>query len=147
MKEVQAADPNVTFLDDDTITYKDLEHGAFELVTKEVIPRHIIVEDPGADSRPAQKGSSVSVSQGTNSPARMAELQAAQQDVLANYAKGLGSTGSSTPPFAQSATGATDQFYSDRRSPPAQELPALPGSIFASVPEIFSENAACRRRR
>ena len=47
MKEVQAADPNVTFLDDDNITYKDLEHGAFELVTKEAIPRHIIVEDPG----------------------------------------------------------------------------------------------------
>ena len=47
MKEVQAADPNATFLDDDSITYKDLEHGAFELVTKEAIPRHIIVEDPG----------------------------------------------------------------------------------------------------
>ena len=47
MKEVQAADPNVTFLDDDNITYKDLEHGAFELVTKEAVPRHIIVEDPG----------------------------------------------------------------------------------------------------
>ena len=38
MKEVQAADPNVTFLDDDIITYKDLEHGAFELVTKEADP-------------------------------------------------------------------------------------------------------------
>ena len=47
MREVQAADPNATFLDDDSITYKDLEHGAFELVTKEAIPRHIIVEDPG----------------------------------------------------------------------------------------------------
>ena len=47
MKEAQAADPNVTFLDDDTITYKDLEHGVFELITKEAIPRHIIVEDPG----------------------------------------------------------------------------------------------------
>src|SRR6266851_7531396 len=39
LKEVQAADSNVTFLDDDSITYKDLEHGAFELVTKEAIPR------------------------------------------------------------------------------------------------------------
>ena len=29
----------------------------------------------------------------------MEELQAAQQDVLANFAKGLGPTGSSTPPF------------------------------------------------
>ncbi len=48
-KEVKAADPNVTYLDDDNITYKDLEHGAFELVTKEAVPRHIIVEDPGGD--------------------------------------------------------------------------------------------------
>ena len=47
MKEVRAADPNVTFLDDGNITYKDLEHGAFELVTKEVIPRYFLVEDPG----------------------------------------------------------------------------------------------------
>src|SRR6185369_10396069 len=47
MKEVKAADPNVTFLDDGNITYKDLEHGAFELVTKEVIPRYFLVEDPG----------------------------------------------------------------------------------------------------
>ena len=47
MNEVQAADPNITFLDDDSITYKDLPHGVFELVTKEAIPRHIIVEDPG----------------------------------------------------------------------------------------------------
>src|SRR6186713_3440344 len=30
--EVRAADPNVTFLDDGNITYKDLAHGAFELV-------------------------------------------------------------------------------------------------------------------
>jgi len=41
MKEARAADPNVTFLDDDYITYKDLEHGAFELVTKEAVPRRI----------------------------------------------------------------------------------------------------------
>ncbi|XUJ34827.1 hypothetical protein ACQ5SK_02260 [Bradyrhizobium japonicum] len=46
IKEVRAADPNATFLDDDTITYKDFAHGVFELTTKEPIPRHIIVEDP-----------------------------------------------------------------------------------------------------
>ena len=46
MKEAQATDPDATFLDDGSITYKDLEHGAFELVTKEAVPRHLIVEDP-----------------------------------------------------------------------------------------------------
>ena len=30
-----AADPDVTFLDDDSVSYKDLAHGAFEIVTKE----------------------------------------------------------------------------------------------------------------
>ena len=113
MKEVQAADPNVTFLDDGSITYKDLEHGAFELVTKEVIPRHFLVEDPGQTVVLRPQGSSVSVSQSTNSPARMAELQAAQQDALATFEKGLGSTGSSTPPSLEHATGGTDQFHSD----------------------------------
>jgi VCBS repeat-containing protein len=100
MKEVQAADSNVTFLDDDTITYKDLDHGVFELITKEAIPRHIIVEDPGQTVVLSRNGSSVSVNEVTNSLTRMQELQAAQQDVLANFAKGLGPTGSSTPPFA-----------------------------------------------
>ena len=113
MKEVQAADPNATFLDDDSIAYKDLEHGTFELVTKEAIPRHIIVEDPGETIVLNRIGSSVSVNQVANTPTRMAELQAAQQDVLANYAKGLGPSGSSTPPFFESAASATHQFYSD----------------------------------
>ena len=99
MREVQAADPNATFLDDDSIGYKDLEHGKFELVTKEAIPRHIIVEDPGETIVLNKIGSSVSVNQVANSPTRMAELQEAQQDVLANYAKGLGPSGSSTPSF------------------------------------------------
>src|SRR5947199_278609 len=84
IKEVKAADPNVTFLDDDTITYKDLAHGAFELVTKEPIPRHIIVEDPGETIVLKKIGSSISVNQVTNTAARMEELRAAQQDALAN---------------------------------------------------------------
>jgi hypothetical protein len=99
MKEVQAADPNVTFLDDDSVAYKDLDHGAFELVTKEAIPRHIVVEDPGETVVLTRRGSSVSVNQVANSPARMEELQAAQQEALANYAKGLGH-GDSAPPFS-----------------------------------------------
>ena len=99
LKEVQAADSNVTLLDDDSITYKDREHGSFELITKEPIPRHLIVEDPGETVVVRRIGSSVSVNPVGNSAARMEELQAAQQDVLANFAKGL-HTGSSAPPFS-----------------------------------------------
>src|SRR5206468_2994741 len=98
MKEVQAAEPNVTFLDDGSITYKDLEHGVFELVTKEAIPRHIFVEDPGETIVLRARGSTISVNQVANTATRMGELQAAQQEVMATLAKGLGPAGSGTPP-------------------------------------------------
>lgn len=100
-RNAEAADPDVTLLDDDSITYKDLAHGAFELVTKEPIPRRIIVEDPGETIVLKKVGSSISVNQVTNTSARMDELRAAQQDVLANLG-GQGPHGSSTPPFVKS---------------------------------------------
>ena len=137
VKEVQAADPNVTLLDDGNITYKDLEHGAFELITKEVIPRYFLVEDPGQTIALRPQGSSVSVSQSTNSAARMAELQAAQQEALATFEKGLGSTGSSTPPALEQLPVQPINFIQIDDTSPAQDLPALPGSIFASVPDII----------
>ena len=137
MKEVRAADPNVTFLDDGNIAYKDLAHGAFELVTKELIPRYLLVEDPGQTIVLRSQGSSVSVSQSTNSPARMAELQAAQQEALSTYEKGLGSTGSSTPPDLEPLPVQPINFIQTDGSSPAQELPAMPGSIFVSPPDLI----------
>jgi VCBS repeat-containing protein len=117
MKEVQAADPNVTFLDDGSITYKDLEHGAFELVTKEAIPRHIFVEDPGETIVLHPRGSAVSVNQITNSVTRMAELREVQQDALATFAKGLGTNGSSTPPFVKTLSVQPINFIENHDSP------------------------------
>jgi VCBS repeat-containing protein len=137
MSEARAADPNVTFLDDGNITYKDLAHGAFELVTKEVIPRYFLVEDPGQTIVLRSQGSSVSVSQSTNSPARMAELQAAQQEALSTYEKGLGSTGSSTPPDLDPLPVQPINFIQDDGSTPAQELPAMPGALFVAPPDII----------
>ncbi len=136
MKDAQAADPNVTFLDDDTITYKDLEHGVFELITKEAIPRHIIVEDPGETVVLSKRGSSVSVNEVANSPTRMQELQAAQQDVLANYAKGLGPTGSSTPPFVNQLPVEPINFIQTDPLHPQNSLPPIESAIF-TVPEII----------
>ena len=112
LKEVQAANSNVTLLDDDSITYKDREHGSFELITKEPIPRHIIIEDPGETVVVRRIGSSVSVNPVGNTAARMEELQVAQQDVLANWDKGLGHSGPA-PPLLQSGSGAAAyQFHS-----------------------------------
>lgn len=135
MKEVRAADPNVTFLDDGNITYKDLEHGVFELVTKEAIPRHILVEDPGQTIVLRPQGSSVSVNQVTNSPERMAELQRAQQDALATSEKGVGSTGSSTPPGIESLPIQPINFILNGSSIPTQEALPQPSLLFVSVPE------------
>ena len=122
-------DPNVTFLDDDSITYKDLEHGAFELVTKEAVPRHILVEDPGQTIVLRPQGSSVSVNQVTNSPARMAELQEAQQEVLANATKGLGPTGSSTPPSVNSLPVQPINFIQNDSTQPAQNARTAAGEL------------------
>ena len=103
IEQVRAADPDVTILDNDSIAYKDLEHGSFELVTKELIPRRFLVEDPGVTIVLRAQGSGVIVSQVTNSATRMAELQAAQQDALSTHEKGVGSLGSSF--FARSNSG------------------------------------------
>jgi len=133
MKEVQAADPNVTFLDDDSIAYKDLEHGVFELVTKEAIPRHIFVEDPGETIVLSRRGSTINANQVANTATRMEELQAAQQDVLANFAKGLGPSGSSTPPFVNSLPVQRINFI-QTDAPPAQDsLPPIPIYLFPEI--------------
>lgn len=124
MRDALAADPDATFLDEDKITYKHLQHGAFELITKEPVPRHIIVEDPGETIVLHRIGSSVSVNQVTNSAARMEELQAAQRDVLANLARGP--TGSSTPPFADSLSLQHINFTSEDATAPLKLPPPLP---------------------
>jgi hypothetical protein len=137
MKEVHAADPNVTFLDDDSVAYKDLAHGVFELVTKEAIPRHIIVEDPGQTVVLTRTGSSVSVNQVANSPARMEELQAAQQEALANFAKGLGHSGDSAPPFSNPELELQPiNFIQDDPTAPEESLPPIQAA-FIPASDIF----------
>ena len=136
MKEVQAADPNVTFLDDDSITYKDLAHGVFELVTKEAIPRHIIVEDPGETVVLTRKGSSVSLNEVANSPARMEELQAAQQEALANFAKGPGKVGSSAPTFSDPELLPQPINFIPGDSPAVEGLPLPIVATSITVPDL-----------
>lgn len=136
--DVQAADPDATFLDDDTIAYKDLEHGAFELWTKEALPRHILVEDPGETIVLTNKGSSVSVSQIANSPARMEELQAEQQAVLSNYAKGYGHNGSSTPYFLDAPKPQPIKFIPPAGTTAPGVLPPLPETPPLPITEPFT---------
>ncbi|WP_225118977.1 VCBS domain-containing protein [Bradyrhizobium sp. BRP22] len=134
MKQVHAAEPDATYLDDDRITYKDLEHGVFELVTKEAIPRHIIVEDPGETTILSRRGSSVGINQTANNATRMEELHAAQQDVLANFAKEQGATGSSTPPSIDALPVQRIDFIETDVLPIHNSLPPPPSMV---VPELF----------
>jgi hypothetical protein len=136
IKDAQATDPNVTFLDDDSITYKDLAHGVFELVTKEAIPRHIIVEDPGETVVLTRRGSSVSVNDLANSPAQMEELRAAQQEALANFAKGPGQSGSSAPPFSDPELLPQPINFIQGDSPTVQGSP-LPAPVTLPPPTIL----------
>ncbi|MCS3894760.1 VCBS repeat-containing protein [Bradyrhizobium japonicum USDA 38] len=134
IKEVRAADPNATFLDDDTITYKDFAHGTFELTTKESTPRHIIVEDPGQTVVLSKVGSGLTVNQLDNSPTRMEELRVAQQEALENLSKGFGKNGSGTPPFVESLPLEPINFIAP--SAPNALPPLQP--IIVTVPDIIT---------
>jgi VCBS repeat-containing protein len=126
LKDARAADPDVTLFDHGTITYKDLEHGSFELVTKEAVPRHIVVDDPGQTVVLTKTGSSVSFAQVANNAARMEDLQAQQQDVLANYAREHGPPGSSTPPGETTDLAPQPINFVEPDAPvPQHSLPAL----------------------
>ncbi|WGS23081.1 DUF5801 repeats-in-toxin domain-containing protein [Bradyrhizobium sp. ISRA463] len=134
--EAQAADPNVTFLDDDSVTYKDLHHGAFELVTKEAIPRHLVVEDPGETVVLSRTGSSVGVNTVANTPAQMQLLQIAQQDALANYAKGWG-IGSGASPFPNPQDLLQPiKYVEPDPAPPQNQLPPLENAVL-KLPDIL----------
>jgi VCBS repeat-containing protein len=141
LKEARAADPDVTLFDHGTITYKDFEHGSFELVTKEAVPRHIVVDDPEQTVVLTKTGSSVSFAQVANSAARMEDLQAQQQDVLANFAKEHGPHGSSTPP-GETADPAPQpiNFVVPDGPVPQHSLPelAVPASFVPDTPLIHS---------
>ena len=97
IEESQAASRHDAFLDDGTITYKDLAHGTFEIVTRD--GRVIMADDPGETIVVDPTGS---VARLPNSSSRMAELQQAQQSALATLSlgqQGAAPGGSSTETF------------------------------------------------
>src|SRR3954471_24225571 len=128
LKQAQAASSDLTFLDDEKINYSDLDHGVFELVTKD--GRHIIVDNPGQTIVLSATGS---LSVVTNSPEQMAELQTFQQNALGLYTQAAtnptstgGGGGSSTPPDQLfSPEGLQPINFIEPSTPtPAQQAPA-----------------------
>ncbi|WOH61722.1 hypothetical protein [Bradyrhizobium sp. BWC-3-1] len=141
LKEAWAADPDLALFDDASITYKGFEHGTFELITKEAVPRHIIVDDPGQTVILSKTGSSVSFAQVANNASRMEDLQSRQQDVLDNYSKDHGPSGSGTPPGeAVDQTLQPIDFQAPDGPNPQHALPGLvvPASFVPDGPLIHS---------
>ena len=87
LEELQAA-----ILDEDRITYDDLPHGRFEITTKEAVPKVFLIEHPGETVVLHRQGSTLTVEHITNAPARMEELQAAQQGALRTFTLGVRDT-------------------------------------------------------
>jgi hypothetical protein len=96
IREIQAASLPDPFLDHDTITYKDLPHGTYEIVTRD--GRVIMHDDPGETIVVDPNGA---VTRIPNSSSRMAELQQFAQQVgaLSLGPQGAAPGGSSTPTF------------------------------------------------
>src|SRR5262249_6063335 len=91
--------------------YKDLDHGVFELWTKEAIPRHIVVDDPGETVVVSIRGGSYSVDHVTNSPSVMADLQSAQQDALRTFTLGALQGPTTTGPGGTGSTPCGSQNF------------------------------------
>ena len=111
MEKVQAAPPpNAAQTDDEQLPfdYTSEPHGSFEVVTKEAVPRHFLVADPGVTwAFRLNSSSELTVSQSANTPTRMEQLHTIQQNVLHTYSVGLqamqgptfnGQSGSTTNP-------------------------------------------------
>ena len=110
IREVEAAPPDLAFVLDDIIAYKDLAHGTFEIVTRD--QRVIIIDDPEVTVVINER---LEVELVTNSIGQMADLLAASQDAAATYAQGQ------SDPFT---TGTT----------PGGQRASLGGDIFGDPP-------------
>jgi hypothetical protein len=119
LPDVKADSADIALLDNGLIDYKDLRHGVFEIITKGDHPQRIIVDDPTQTVILRARGSSVTISEVTNSPVRMAQLQNAYSDAYANYTQGL------NDPFFQQ----WQHAYSQPQSGPSGS--GDPGSILA----------------
>ena len=105
LEKANAAGPDIAFTDDGEITLKDLEHGSFELITKEANPRHIIVDNPEQTIILRYGSAGIAVEQVTNPPAELVRLQAAQQEVLLTYAYGRATQAGANGGAGGSSTG------------------------------------------
>ena len=85
IKELHADVRDVGLLLDDIIKYTDLEHGSFEIVTKEAVPRVLMVDNPEVMVVMQPTPTGFSIQQVTVSSVQMAEMLAASDEAFATY--------------------------------------------------------------
>ena len=85
IQEVEASSESIALLNDETIY---LPHGVFEIVTKEIIPRVIVVDNPGETIVLRHGTSGITVTNVANSPQQMAQLENAYLNAYATYSQG-----------------------------------------------------------
>jgi hypothetical protein len=140
VSELKAGSTDLSLLDDETITYKDLKHGVFVVVTKEANPRVIVVDDPGVSVTLRRDGAAVSVQSIANSPAQMAQLQAAYNEVASTYSQGR------QDPFIQQfqqfqqGTNPNDHANADPQSAPGSTGSSTPLNELNLSPQLLQEN-------
>jgi hypothetical protein len=89
LPEIKADSADIALLDNAILSHKDLRHGVFEIITKGEHPQRIIVDDPTETIILRARGSSIVVTESTNSPAQMAQLQNAYSDAYTHYIQGV----------------------------------------------------------
>ena len=99
IRETEAASRQDALLDDGLIA----QYGTLEIVTKEAVPRVIIVDDPTETVVLRRAGSAVAVDRVTHTATRMADLQSAYRDAFDTQSQGQqgsGPPGSSGNPIS-----------------------------------------------
>jgi len=88
VEEANAASEEITILDFDDITFKDLHHGTFEVITKGPNPQVFIVDDPGQTLVLHPRGSGFSIEIVANTRAQMLDLQNAYKSAYDIFSLG-----------------------------------------------------------
>jgi Ca2+-binding RTX toxin-like protein len=115
-------------VDDGTITYKDFEHGVFELITKD--GQRIIVDDPGQTIILRSTGSGVGVEHISNDRAQIVALEDVYQRAYATFVQGL------QDPFLQRLIKTSSEAGSSTLFPNGYNpFPGIDASLF---PQIYT---------
>jgi hypothetical protein len=85
IEEANAISEELTLIDDEKITVKELTHGVFEIITKGPNPEVFIVDDPGRTFVLRPRGTTISVEVRANDISTLSQLQNLYKEVHAAY--------------------------------------------------------------